>query len=83
MKKSILALLPVLAGCTPSVVCTPSPGARDVCIDTHIILTFNEEPTPGSEGMIRIFDLGTGECIDSLDMSLPAGLTEPRRGTCS
>ena len=78
MKKSILALLPVLAGCTPSVICTPSPGARDVCIDTHIILTFNEEPTPGSEGMIRIFDLGTGECIDSLDMSLPAGLTEPR-----
>ena len=36
------------------------------------------EPALGDAGFIRIFDARSGACVDSLDLSLPAGLTESR-----
>ena len=56
----------------------PADGARDVNPDTHLMLTFNEEPSIGSRGMIRIYECETGEYVDSLDISIPAGPTSSR-----
>ena len=74
------AMLAFLLSCTPStsVVFFPSRGADAVCVDTHLMLTFEETPSIGNTGWIRIFDVGTGECVDSLDLSVPAGPTESR-----
>lgn len=48
------------------------------CIDTRLSIKFKDTPLLGSKGWIRLFDADTGEAIDSLDMSKPAGLTESR-----
>ncbi len=76
----IAALAIVLASCSSSVEYFPMKGARQVNPDTHLVLTFPEGETPavGQSGFIRVFDAKTGEAIDSLDLSLPAGLTKPR-----
>ena len=74
-----LALLPLLAACTPDPVAYfPAKGAAGVNPDTHLVLTFPSEPELGEAGFIRIFDARSGACVDSLDLSLPAGLTESR-----
>lgn len=56
----------------------PLDGAEAVNVDTHFQLTFDEVPSVGKEGWIRIYDEGTGRCVDSLDLSVPAGPTESR-----
>ena len=56
----------------------PVKGEMRANIDTHLEITFREVPEVGESGFIRIFDASTGECVDSLDLSLPAGHTEPR-----
>ena len=83
MKRTvILPLLSViLAGCAQSpsdVSLFPANKAKKVNIDTHLVLTFKEAPTVGTSGFIRVFDAATGEAVDSLDLSLPAGLTQSR-----
>ena len=69
-----------LAACTPAadIALFPANGAKGVDVDTHLTLTFSEAPTVGHQGWIRIYDLGSGECVDSLDLSVPAGPTESR-----
>lgn len=57
---------------------TPAPGSKDVNIDTHLVLEFPEPPVVGNSGMIRIYDMTAGEMVDSLDLSIPAGLTRSR-----
>lgn len=77
----LLALLPAAIGsCRPDVGAQLSPrkGEKDVCPDTRLTLTFPVAPVLGTEGKIRITDCATGEVVDSLDMSIPAGPTEPR-----
>ena len=78
----ILALIAVLsvASCHPfkDVSVFPADGAKDVNPDTHLILTFNETPSIGVKGMIRIYEYETGEYVDSLDISVPAGPTQSR-----
>ena len=64
--------------CSPNANLFPGKGAKDVNVDTHLTLTFDETPTVGTVGWIRIFDVATGECVDSLDLSIPAGPTESR-----
>ena len=56
----------------------PGVRAEGVNVDTHLTLTFNEPPTVGLSGWIRIYDVETGVCVDSLDLSVPAGPTESR-----
>ena len=56
----------------------PQNGAKNVCADTHLVLTFAEDAKISGKGMVRVFDVMSGECIDSLDMSIPAGPTKPR-----
>lgn len=55
---------------------TPVPGAENVNVDTRLSILFDSEPVIGEKGLIRIFDEATGLCVDSLDMSIPAGPTE-------
>ena len=74
------ATVSVLA-CTPAaeVALSPANGAKDVNVDTHLTLTFAEAPAVVEKGWIRIWDAQSGLCIDSLDLSVPAGPTESRK----
>ena len=79
IKFLLAALLPLAAACAQDPVSYfPAKKATGVNPDTHLVLTFPEAPTLGESGFIRIFDARSGECVDSLDMSLPAGLTKSR-----
>ena len=77
---SILAAAVGLAACSSvdKVVLCPANGAEGVNVDTHLTLTFAETPIVGQRGWIRIYDARNGECVDSLDLSVPAGPTESR-----
>ena len=79
----VLCLVAAAAGvvaCTPSEEITlfPANGAKEVNVDTHLTLTFSEMPLVGNQGWIRIWDAQSGACVDSLDLSVPAGPTESR-----
>ena len=54
----------------------PDNGATEVNVDTHLKLTFNEAPQVGTKGKICVYDAETGEQIDCIDMSIPAGPVE-------
>lgn len=56
----------------------PRNQAENVNVDTHLSISFKDVPCIGNKGMIRIFDAGTHQCIDSLDISIPAGPTQSR-----
>ena len=80
-KSGILAfaLLALLTGCaTDDSFLFPAPGAKNVNIDTHLTLAFDEVPEAGASGKVRIFDITAGEMVDSLDLSIPAGPTVSR-----
>lgn len=78
--KFCLILLPLLAACAQDPVSYfPAKKAEGVNPDTHLVLTFPEPPVRGEAGFIRIFDARSGECVDSLDLSLPDGLTQSRQ----
>jgi len=49
----------------------PDQNAKDVCVDTHLSLTFNSAPTLGKSGAIRIFDAADNKLVDTVDVSLP------------
>ncbi len=57
----------------------PVPGSENVNVDTRLTIRFGSEPTVCDKGMIRIFDASTDLVVDSLDMSIPAGPTEPTK----
>ena len=76
-----LVLLSLLSSCgsdKEDMCLFPLKGAENVNPDTRLVLTFNEVPVVGDSGMIRVFDAVSGEQVDSLDMSVPAGPTERR-----
>ena len=78
MKKSLTLLFIGAASATalaalPEV--WPAP-ASEVSPDTRLTITFASAPTPGTSGVIRIFDAATDMQVDSLDLSIPAGPTE-------
>ncbi|MBQ5583042.1 MAG: carbohydrate esterase, partial [Bacteroidales bacterium] len=72
----------VLSSCAPKAIegveVSPAQGAKKVNPDTHLVLTFAENPTLGNQGWIRIYDAKTNELVDSLDMSIPAGPAKSR-----
>ena len=77
---TILSLLTIVMSCSgpDDVTLYPARGAKGVNVDTRLTLTFSETPLVGNSGMIRIYDVKTGECTDSLDLSVPAGPTRSR-----
>ena len=56
----------------------PDNGAVDVNIDTHLQLTMTEDAIVGQKGFVSVYDKQTGRLVDRLDMSIPAGPTEPQ-----
>lgn len=64
-------------GFAGDVVLFPANNAVDVNPDTHLILTFESELVIGSSGKIYIYDATDDSLVDVLDMSIPAGPTEP------
>lgn len=54
----------------------PAPQATGINPDTHLVLTFPEAVRVGKSGCIRVFDKQSGELVDLLDMSIPAGPVE-------
>ena len=51
----------------------PANGAKNVNLDTHLVLAFSAPPTIGRSGQIRIFDAADHTLVDTLDMSVPSG----------
>ena len=54
----------------------PANCSNDVCVDTELILTFDEKPLLNKNGLIRVFDYETDILIDCIDLSLPSGPSE-------
>lgn len=54
---------------------SPENGAKDVCVDTHLSLTFDRDVTVGKKGKVKVWDAETGKMVDMLDLSIPAGPT--------
>ena len=76
-------LLALFSAAVPGLLCAgnptrlfPEPQATDVNPDTRLVLTFPEAVQLGSSGCIRVFDAQSGELVDLLDLSIPAGPTE-------
>ncbi|MCD8265251.1 MAG: pectinesterase family protein [Tannerellaceae bacterium] len=57
----------------------PEHGASEVNPNVQLRITFPEQPIVNTKGYIRIFDAATDRQVDCLDMSIPAGPTEPDR----
>lgn len=76
--KALLAFMPLFAACCQSVEYFPAHKAKDVNPDTQLVLSFEQTPLIGDSGFVRIWDAATNELVDSLDLSLPAGLTKSR-----
>lgn len=78
-----MTLLPAVSltpafGMAPNgvVMMRPENGAAEVNIDTHLVLTMEEDVVIGQHGFVSVYDKGTGRLIDRLDMSIPAGPTQ-------
>jgi pectin methylesterase-like acyl-CoA thioesterase len=55
----------------------PANNATNVNPDTHLELTFSMPPVLGKSGKICIYDASNDRLVDSLDLSIPPGPTEP------
>jgi pectinesterase len=80
MKSPLLSSLLILAaGLEPAAAQTlfPADQATGVNPDVQLKLTFEGEPHPGTSGKIVIRDAADGRVVDTLDMSIPAGPTQP------
>jgi pectinesterase len=58
----------------------PSNKARDINPDVQLKLTFNQPPTIGKSGKVRVFDAANDALVDQLDLSIPPGPTERATG---
>src|SRR5499427_3584357 len=58
----------------------PANNARNVNPDVQLKLTFNQPPTIGKSGKVRVFDAANDALIDQLDLSIPPGPTERATG---
>ena len=55
----------------------PAHNAGNVNPDTHLTLTFPSTPVLGNSGQIRIYDAADHRLVDTLDLSIPPGPTQP------
>jgi pectinesterase len=56
-----------------SILLFPANCGSNINPDTHLVLTFPEEPTLGIQGKIRVYDASNDKLVDLLDLSIPAG----------
>ena len=62
---------------TPSYRLFPANKAKGVPPDTHLTIEFDSPVQLNNKGVIRIYESHTGRLVDTLDMNIPAGPTEP------
>ncbi|HTB62756.1 MAG TPA: pectinesterase family protein, partial [Opitutales bacterium] len=58
----------------------PADQATNVNPDTHLFINFNDTPTLGASGQIRIYDAANDQVVDTLDLSIPPGPRGAARG---
>jgi polygalacturonase len=51
---------------------SPRPGARHVCADAVLSITFDQPPVVGTSGLIRVVRSSDGAVVDAIDLSAPA-----------
>ena len=69
--------LPGAPSASEPIVLLPVHNARNVNPDTHLVLTFPSTPVLGNSGQIRIYDAADNRLVDTLDLSIPPGPTQP------
>ena len=74
---TLLVWLP-LAAHAESVTLFPAPDAMGVNVDTHLRIQFPADAVVGTKGIVRVYDLTAKREVDRLDISIPAGPTEPQ-----
>lgn len=74
----IFVAMAVAAWGDDNVTLFPAKGAQNVCPDTRLTITFDSEVSLGEKGFISVYDCKTGRLVDRLDMSIPAGPTQPQ-----
>jgi pectinesterase len=72
----------ILASCTTTEISDrlttyPENNEKDIPPDTHLKIIFESKPLIGNTGKIRVFDCQTDLLVDLIDMSIPAGPTQP------
>lgn len=80
MKNKLLLLLLAALSLTPNTTAQtlfPRHQSTMVNLDVQLKLTFKEVPRIGSAGQIRIYDAANDRLVDTLDMSIPSGPTQP------
>ena len=58
----------------------PANGAVQVNPDVQLKITFNQPPTVGKSGKVRVYDATNDHLVDTLDLSIPSGPTERAAG---
>ena len=61
----------------------PANNARDVSPDAQLKLTFNQPPTVGKVGKVRVYDAANDRLVDTIDLSIPPGPTERATGAAT
>lgn len=75
---SIVCSFPVnLNAQSPIINQFPPHNYKNINPDTQLSITFKSKPILGNKGFIRIYDAENDQLVDSLDMSIPAGPSEP------
>lgn len=81
MSRLTSLILAVTLACTASVAwgqnLYPARGGTNVNPDVQLKLTFSQDPAVGHIGKIRIYDAADDRLVDTLDMAIPAGPTQP------
>ena len=58
----------------------PANDAQNVNPDVQLKITFNQPPTVGRSGKVRVYDAANDKLVDVLDVSIPPGPTDRATG---
>lgn len=78
---SSVASVAVLSPSMARVATTPSAGGSGLNPDVRLSITFNEAPTAGVSGLIRIYDAATDAVVDSIDLVAATALRDSLRAS--
>lgn len=54
----------------------PKENAKNINVDTHLVIEFDQPVKAGTKGIITVMDKTTRKVVDRIDMTIPAGPTE-------
>jgi pectin methylesterase-like acyl-CoA thioesterase len=81
-RRTLSVLLGILFAASSAAAQTlfPLNHARNVNPDVQLKITFNQPPTVGKSGQVRVYEVANDKLVDVLDMSIPPGPTERATG---